>query len=519
MPFSKKKKTTAVTTVTVLGVATRLLAFLFKIYLSRTLGAETLGVYQIALSVFFLFASVTASGIPLVLSRKIAEEQALRTKNGSSVFTTALLLSLLVSLLEIGVLFFLQDKIGFLFSDKKALPIFGIMIPALLSTSIYAVVRGWFWGKKIFSVYSVTETVEEILRILFSVLFLSGLIFRCSGEEAISYAFTLCDMIIALLLVLLFFKNGGSFSKPAPLKDILIPSLPLTAMHLSSGLFGMLLTLILPAKLLLYGMSACEATASIGRISGMANPLLFAPNAITGSIAVVMIPDTSGYYAQKDFIALRKRLNSGVHFSLWITGLCMAYFLACGQTLTSFLYSDIESGSYLQIAAFFMLPMCLGQISQSVLNAIGKEKTTFFGYLIGNLFMLLCVYFVTPYLGIFSVALGHFLSLSFMSLYNMRALHKYTGWGKQTARYFTAIFLFSCLTGIFTRSFLTYLSALPKILTLLLSACLCVFTYTLLTFVTGQFDCSIFFSSTPSFLKKLQEKSRSFPKKKTVKKT
>ncbi len=53
-----KKIVGAVATVAVFEVFTRLIGFLFKIYLSRALGAEALGLYQIALSVFFLFSSL-----------------------------------------------------------------------------------------------------------------------------------------------------------------------------------------------------------------------------------------------------------------------------------------------------------------------------------------------------------------------------------------------------------------------------------------------------------------------------
>ncbi|MBR1625292.1 MAG: oligosaccharide flippase family protein, partial [Clostridia bacterium] len=72
-----KKVVGAVATVTFFGVFTRIIGFLFKIYLSRSLGAEALGLYQIALSVFFLFASLTSSGVPMIVSRKTAEERAL----------------------------------------------------------------------------------------------------------------------------------------------------------------------------------------------------------------------------------------------------------------------------------------------------------------------------------------------------------------------------------------------------------------------------------------------------------
>ncbi|MDE5990760.1 MAG: oligosaccharide flippase family protein, partial [Clostridia bacterium] len=63
----------AFATVTLISVFTRLLSFVFKIYLSRKLGAEILGLYQICMSVFMLFACICSSGIPVTLSRITAE--------------------------------------------------------------------------------------------------------------------------------------------------------------------------------------------------------------------------------------------------------------------------------------------------------------------------------------------------------------------------------------------------------------------------------------------------------------
>ena len=63
--------------VTAVSAATRLMSFFFKIYLSRELGAEILGLYQIALSVLGLMSCVGSSGVPVTLSRLSAENDAL----------------------------------------------------------------------------------------------------------------------------------------------------------------------------------------------------------------------------------------------------------------------------------------------------------------------------------------------------------------------------------------------------------------------------------------------------------
>ena len=55
--------------VTVLSCFERFLGFIYRVYLSRELGAEGLGLYQITLSVLGLFMTITSSGVPISVSR------------------------------------------------------------------------------------------------------------------------------------------------------------------------------------------------------------------------------------------------------------------------------------------------------------------------------------------------------------------------------------------------------------------------------------------------------------------
>ena len=62
----------AVLTVTIFTLIDRVMGFGFKIYLSRELGAVNLGIYQVALSMFFVLLTFTASGTPLIVSKLTA---------------------------------------------------------------------------------------------------------------------------------------------------------------------------------------------------------------------------------------------------------------------------------------------------------------------------------------------------------------------------------------------------------------------------------------------------------------
>ena len=62
--------------VTAFSAAEHCLGFLYRILLSRTLGPEGLGVYQVALTVFAVFLTISSSGLPVTLSRTISKHRA-----------------------------------------------------------------------------------------------------------------------------------------------------------------------------------------------------------------------------------------------------------------------------------------------------------------------------------------------------------------------------------------------------------------------------------------------------------
>ncbi len=447
-----KKVIKAVATVTVFSVFTRGLSFLFKIYLSRALGAETVGLYQISISMFYLFACFSASGIPLVLSRKTAESRALNKEGEFSLFSSALVMGICISVAVALVLWLGKPLLPYIVSDPKVVPMFVIMIPAIVSSTIYCIVRGWFWGSKQFTAFSITETVEEVFRILFSAIFVSGIISGLSGYYGIALAFTVSDILVAIILLILFFSKGGKITKPAKIKEIFLPAMPITAMRLFGGLVSTLTAILLPARLVQAGFSVSEATASFGRIAGMAMPLLLAPNAIISSLAIVLVPEMSENGAKNNLRLLNRQLNNGINFALLISGGFMLCFYALGEELTLFLFKDSVSGKYLQVASFMMLPMTVSQLTQSALNSIGLEFKAFMNYMAGTALLVACIYFLPKFIGIYSVATASMLSLVITACLNLVTLRKKTAFRAEFLRIFIMVLLFVFPCGYFAYS-------------------------------------------------------------------
>ena len=133
--------------ITIFSVVTRAMGFVFRIYLSRALGPEALGLYQVALSVFSVLLTVVASGMPVVISKLTAKYYAKKYKNSEgSLVTAALLISVVTSLVLILLVLAFKSVFSAIFADDRCYTILLVLLPAILCSAIYNVFRGAMWG-------------------------------------------------------------------------------------------------------------------------------------------------------------------------------------------------------------------------------------------------------------------------------------------------------------------------------------------------------------------------------------
>ena len=321
--------------VTGFSIATRLASFIFKMWMSRSLGAEIVGVYQIALSVLLMLFTVTA-GAPTVLSRKVAEAGVTGdTKRQNALLTASVIMGLTVSSVICGVLYALGNRISFLFSNPNSLPLFFIMLPTLITSTLYASLRSWFWGRKKFVAFSSTELIDEIVKIILSIVFAGGFVGSLSGATGIALALTVSDAFCVLVLAIIFFATGGRFKKPQGFKELTRGTIPLSATRIITSLGASLTAFVIPQMLVKSGLTIAQATAEYGRVAGMALPLIMAPVTFIGALAIVLIPDVASLRSQGDTGALRTKLSTCVTFGTVVACFFFSLYLPHGTRETS----------------------------------------------------------------------------------------------------------------------------------------------------------------------------------------
>jgi stage V sporulation protein B len=397
---------------TLLSIFERGLGFLYRIVLSRRLGAEGVGLYQVALSVFQVFLTIGTGGLPVTVSRFITKSKAVQDlqserQSAGAGITLALLLTLPIAV--IGIAF---PSLGtLLFSDTRCIRLFRILLVGLSFSAVYAVIRGCFWGNKRFLAPALLELAEECTMVIFGVLLLRNVTDATSGALRVSWAITLSHDITCLCAFVCFLLRGDRLETPKKqLKPLFNATLPITFVRASGSLIHSATAILLPFMLMRTGVSKAQAFSEYGVLSGMVLPFLFIPATVIGSLALVLVPEITEAYYKKADDRLRMQITRGLQCAALVALFLIPFFYCLGDEIATLAFSNAHAGEYVRKGCVILLPMSVAMIATSLLNAMGFEKKTFQFFFAGASAQLLCILFLPKLCGGYAYVIGLFAS-------------------------------------------------------------------------------------------------------------
>lgn len=413
--------------VTVFSTIEKTLSFFYRIVLSRIIGAEGLGIYQICLSVFAVFLTVASSGVPVTVSRLIAKSNATGDVKGNHAAVTAGVVATLMVTVPLAILlFFGKSLFGFLFSDDRSTDIFLILLPGLILTSIYAVMRGSFWGNKQFLPYSIIELLEDAVMVILGCVLVYGVADPMLGAQRATIAVLISYVFSFIVSLFWYFRKGGRFVNPKKqLKPLFSSSLPITAMRTSTSVLNSAVAVLLPMLLMkVYGLNNSEAISLYGIAIGMSVPILFMPSSLIGSISVVVAPELSENFYKNKTELVKFDIEKSVKAAIFIATILIPILFVLGDEIGTFIYANDLSGEIVQNCSFILLPMCIAMITTTILNSLNCEKRTLIYYMIGAAAMLLSIVTLTKFVGVYSYLIGMALSFIISAVLNLKLLKK-----------------------------------------------------------------------------------------------
>ncbi|MBE5801217.1 MAG: hypothetical protein E7319_02915 [Clostridiales bacterium] len=396
----------------------RALGFLLRVMMSRILGAEVMGIAELAQSVHMLAITPLTSGLPLAISRLTAKEQ-----KENKVFPLMAGMSLVrqLSLVLIPPFLILSPALARLSGDVRVLPSLWFTAPCMLILGYSGAYNGYCYGTRRSYLPAVSELTEQTLRMGFTLLLLPVLgRLSVAWLAAVPVAATMVAEVIGLGLVVLVLRlptiRGSSINKWK--KPIVRLAAPATATRLIHTLLRSATAIIIPMRLVASGLPASEATARLGMLNGMVFPLMMLPCIFTGALSMVMIPRLA--QSEENARSCKEMLLKLFAAGLLVSLVCMG----CLILLAPFIAVKIYRLAELQALLLAASPLCFlcaaENLTGGAIAALGLQKYSMYGSIPSSLLALLLTWMLTsrPELRLLGVILSQCIGHGFGIAWN-----------------------------------------------------------------------------------------------------
>ncbi|MFC0274494.1 stage V sporulation protein B [Metabacillus herbersteinensis] len=427
---------------------TRILGFANGIVLANVIGPEGIGLIMMAMPVTGLLITFTTLGLPVAISKLVAEAEARKDHQRIKkiLIVSLTTTSILGFVLMIGTFMGAKLLSSVLLTDQRAYYSLIAVIPIVPIIAVSSVIKGYFRGKQNMTPIAFSQVLEQVVRI--------GLIFILVGwllPYGIEYAaagVVLCGIVgegISLLYLFSMFKLTKqkqfklhhSFIKQLSkgkeiFYDLLHTGLPTTGNGLIHSIIGVIQPILITQSLALAGIGTAVATKQYGLLMGFALPLLMLPGFVTNSMSVPLVPAISEAKEKNEVQLIHRRIHQAIRIAL-IVGVPSSIILyVFAEQLTTLIYKSPEAGTLLKILAPFYLLHYFRNPLQSVIIGLGKASSVMMNDLVASTAKLVFIFLFASNseLGIYGVCLAmnigivlgttlHFLTISKLIGFNL----------------------------------------------------------------------------------------------------
>lgn len=424
---------------TAAGVATKLLGFVFRIFLSRNIGAEGMGIYQLVMPVSAVCFAIGISGLEISVSRFTAYYCFRQQKaQARSIAVLCTLLSLLLCLICAVCVYCSAGIISkYVFHNPSCVLLIRIIAASVPFACIHCMVCSYYIGQEKTGIPALSQLFEQLIRI--GTVYVMVRIYRQAGEPcdaAIGAAGMIVGEIGAALFCLsvVMLQRGGrktgisrkslahSFCTHA--KELSGTAVPVSLNRLSLHALQSVEAALIPLMLQSYSLSRSEALSVYGIITGMALPIILFPSTLSNSVAQMLLPSMSKLQDSPD--KLRRGSVGAIVFSVSFGFACIIAFVTIGAPLGAYLFKEASVETYVRILAWLCPFLFISATFKSILHALGKTALVFANNMLSETINLGCVVFLIPRYGIYAYLTGLLISQCMNALLSVIGFYRST---------------------------------------------------------------------------------------------
>ena len=360
---------------TIANAYTRALGFVLRLVTARLMGAQALGVMELASSAVMLAITPVTAGVPTAMSRLAAQKSA----DTRAVLQSGLSLVKRLSAWLVPGMLVLSPGIAWLLGDMRTLPSILTSLPMISLLGLCAVYSGWFYGRDDAATPALSECAEQTVRCILAILLL--MVFRRSSVALTAALPNFAEIAAGVAVWCLFRKRSPRLSdispSPAIRREILRLTAPTTAARLCQTALRALNAVLLPVCLRRSGLSAEAATAQFGLLNGMAMPLLMLPGIVTGAICMVATPAVARQEGQHT--RLRRTMRQLLWSAAGVGAIAMITLYLGAEFVSTRLYRESTLAPLLRLMAPAALLMAVQQVQFGLITGLGLQNKALTG--------------------------------------------------------------------------------------------------------------------------------------------
>ena len=333
--------------ITTIGIViAKILGIIYVIPFHSIIGDEGGALYGYAYTIYALFVSLASAGIPLAISKLVSEYQTMGYyKAKRKVFLLGREIALITGFVSFIIILVtapllakavLGDVVGGS-SVKDVTFVIRVIGTAILIVPTLSIYRGYFEGHRLFSPPSISQVLEQIVRVAIIILgsYMAIEVFKLNLSKAVGIALfgaTMGAIISYIYLVDKRIKNKKVFneqirtvnepkiSNKVIFKKIIYYAIPFIMIDIFKSLYNYVDMFTVVKGLVNYAkFSAIDAEVIYSMLSTWANKFNMILLAISTGVVVSLIPNLTESIVKKEHAGIEKKINQALSILLYLT--------------------------------------------------------------------------------------------------------------------------------------------------------------------------------------------------------
>ncbi|MEH7304373.1 putative polysaccharide biosynthesis protein [Neobacillus drentensis] len=391
-------------------ILSKVIGLIYVIPFYQIVGKQGTQLYSFSYVPYTIFISIATAGVPLAVSKFIAKYNALEEYAvGRKLFKSGLVVMLLTGFVAFLVMYFAAPLLAELSHPGKGqladvITVIRAVSFALIVVPFMSLIRGYFQGHQSMGPSAVSQVVEQIVRIAFTLAgayvvlkFLNGTI-----VSAVSVA-TFAAFIGAIggLVVLFWYwfkrkpyldellehdKGTITVSLTDIYKEIFIYAAPFVFVGIANPLFQFIDQITLTRAMVELGINEKLADTAFGILNFESHKIVIIPVSLATAFSLTLVPSITKAFVENDSKNLNRQLNQTFQVLLFLTlPAAIGLSLLAEPVYTTFYEHDNLGTQVLAAYAPVAILFSLYSVTAAILQGINEQRFTILSLLVGLL--------------------------------------------------------------------------------------------------------------------------------------